>query len=278
VQRALQPFPQYQNVITNGGQPASIGERAGNSTYHALILKADKRYSSGLTLLASYVLSKMFSDSDTAQIDDSNVNIDHYNRKLGKTLSDNDQTHMTRFAFTYDLPVGKGRALGLSGAADKVLGGWNVAGFLNYESGTPIEIGSGYSPIGTGSRPFITSYDGWRAAVSGEKFDPFKDVWWNSRAFNQGISTAVLNERFGNATRLNPKTRTPWVLNENVTLGKNVNLSERVRFTLRLEGFNIFNRVRWGSPNNTWTSPQFGLVRSQANAPRRMQIGLKLQF
>jgi hypothetical protein len=68
------------------------------------------------------------------------------------------------------------------------------------------------------------------------------------------------------------------VLNENVTLGKNVNLSERVRFTLRLEGFNIFNRVRWGSPNNTWTSPQFGLVRSQANAPRRMQIGLKLQF
>src|SRR5688500_17109944 len=68
VQRALQPYPQYQNILTNGGQPASVGERAGNSTYHALTLKFDKRYSNGMTLLASYVFSKMFSNAETAQI------------------------------------------------------------------------------------------------------------------------------------------------------------------------------------------------------------------
>jgi hypothetical protein len=278
VQRALQPFPQYQNVLTSGGQPASIGERAGNSTYHALIVKADKRYSSGLTLLASYVLSKMFSDSDTAQIDDSSVTVDHYNRKLGKDLSENDQTHMTRLAFTYDLPVGKGKALALSNAADRILGGWNVAGFLSYESGSPVQIGSGFSPIGTGSRLFVNSYEGWRAPVSGEKFDPFRDLWWNSSAFNQGVSTATLNSQFGNATRLNPKQRTPWLLGENLTVAKNVPITERVRFSVRLEAFNLLNRVRWANPNNTWTSPQFGLVRSQGNAPRRMQIGMKLLF
>ena len=60
VQRALSPYPQYTTIITNGGQPASIGERAGNSTYHALVMKLDRRFSSGLSLLASYVLSKQF--------------------------------------------------------------------------------------------------------------------------------------------------------------------------------------------------------------------------
>ena len=66
VQRALSPFPQFAGIITNGGQPASVGERAGNSTYHALVMKLDRRFSNGLSMLASYVLSKQFSDSEPA--------------------------------------------------------------------------------------------------------------------------------------------------------------------------------------------------------------------
>src|SRR5207247_2014990 len=63
VQRALSPFPQFAAINTNGGQPASVGERAGNSTYHALVMKLDRRFSKGLSVLDSYVLSKQLSDS-----------------------------------------------------------------------------------------------------------------------------------------------------------------------------------------------------------------------
>ena len=47
VQRALSPFPQFGAINTNGGQPASVGERAGNSTYHAMVMKLDRRFSRG---------------------------------------------------------------------------------------------------------------------------------------------------------------------------------------------------------------------------------------
>src|SRR6185503_6249718 len=104
VQRALSPYPQYTTIITNGGQPASIGERNGNSTYHALVVKLDRRFSDKLSILGSYVLSKQFSDSDSALIGASGVSLDHFNKKLEKGLSVNDQTHVARTAFTYDLP------------------------------------------------------------------------------------------------------------------------------------------------------------------------------
>ncbi len=277
VQRALSPFPQYTNIITNGGQPASIGERAGNSTYHALVMKLDRRFSSGLSILASYVFSKQFSDADSALIGASGA-LDHYNKKLEKSLSSVDQTHVARLAFTYDLPVGKGKRLGLGPLLEPVLGNWTLSSFLSYESGTPDSVASGANPIGTGSRVFITSYENWRAPIAGEKFDPNVDLWYDKTAFNQGISTERLNSEFGNATRNNPKLRNPWNLNENVALGKTFRFKERIGFQIRGEAFNLFNRVRWGGATSGVTSTSFGRVTTQGNTPRRMQIGLRLNF
>ena len=279
VRRALQPFPQYDQVLTNGGQPESVGERAGNSTYHAMILKLDKRYSNGMTILGSYVLSKLISDSDSALIAASG-SLDHFNRGLEKSLSNNDQTHTARMAFSYELPVGKNKALSVNGLADKILGGWTVAGLINYESGTPMNVTTTLNLIGTGNRVFITSHDNWRQPLD-HKFDPNStDRWLNRSAFNQGISTETLNSVFGNAPRNNPKLRTPPILNENVSAGKIVEITEKVRFTLRLEAFNVLNRVRWGGPNNGINSAAnvFGQVTSQANSPRSMQVSARLNF
>jgi hypothetical protein len=281
VAQALKPFPQWGDVQTSG---SSVGERAGSSTYNAMIVKLDKRYSSGLTLLSSYVLSKMFSDSESTAAPGRNV-MDHYNRHLDKGLSSDDSTHMLRQAFTYELPFGKGRHFNFSGVADRILGGWGVAGFLEHSSGTPMNVGPGFSPIpgGMGNRIFINSYENWRAPVSGDKFDPFKDVWWSKSAFQRGpdgqlLTQAQLYAGVGNATKNNPKMRSPWWLNENITLSKNVDFTEKVRLTLRFEAFNIFNRVRWGGPDSTFTSANFGNIRSQGNDPRRMQFGAKVTF
>jgi TonB dependent receptor len=282
VNQALKPFPHYGEVQSSS---SSVGERAGNSTYHAMIVKLDKRYSSGLTLLASYVLSKMFSDSETTAVPGRTV-MDHYNRHLDKGLSSDDSTHMMRQAFTYELPFGKGKRFSFQGATDKIFGGWGLAGFLEYSSGTPLAVGPGISsvPGGAGNRVFINSYDTWRASPRGDKFDPFRDVWWNRSAFGLDAngrpmsSAELLSAGFGNATKNNPKVRSPWFLNENITMSKNVHITEKVNVTLRAEAFNILNRVRWGNPDSTVTSANFGIIRSQGNDPRRLQFGAKVIF
>ncbi len=242
-----------------------------------MTLKLDKRYSNGMTLLASYVLSKQFSDAENAAIAGGGV-LDHFNRGLEKSLANNDQTHMLRFAYTYDLPFGSRRAFNLGRAANTIVGDWTVSGMMNYESGTPMSVSDSYSPIGTGSRVFITSYEGWRAPIKGEKFDPNVDVWLDINQFNQGISTTVLNTVFGNATRNNPKLRSPWNLDESVGVARNISFTERFTLTIRGEAFNLFNRVRWGNPASAVTGANFGKVTSQGNTPRRMQLALRLTF
>ena len=47
---------------------------------------------------------------------------------------------------------------------------------------------------------------------------------------------------------------------------------------VRIEAFNLFNRVIWGAPNTDFSSPNFGLINSLGNSPRQMQIGLKLYW
>jgi outer membrane receptor protein involved in Fe transport len=269
VQMALQPYPQYKNI--------AVGlEHVGNSTYNAMIVTVDRRFSSGLTMLASYALSKIFTDADS--MTGGTAAMDLFDQKLEKGLSADDQTHVIRASVTYDLPVGQGKRFLSKGIASRVLGGWTLSGNVEYSSGTPLTVAPGITlAYGGTDRVFITSYDNWRAMTAGSSFDPFQDSWWTKSAFNQQPSS-VLNSVLGNATRDNPKARSPWFENENVSLGKSIPLREHVRLTLRFEGFNLFNRVQWGAPDSTLNSTTFGLVRTQANTPRQMQVAAKLNF
>ena len=62
VAQALRPFPQYSTIDTAGGQ----GDHSGHSTYHAGLVKLEKRYASGITFQTSYVFSKLLTDADSA--------------------------------------------------------------------------------------------------------------------------------------------------------------------------------------------------------------------
>jgi hypothetical protein len=286
VRQGLRPYPQYSSVNTG----SDGGDRSGNSTYHALVVTWQKRYSNGLTFLNSYVLSKFFTDSETSNASSGGA-MDHYNRRLEKTLSGNDQTHNFKFSYSYELPFGKGRPLLRSGIAGKLAGGWRVAGIHQYTSGSPRSIGPGYSlPIfAGGNRLWVMDYEGWRAKPSGGEFDPFKDLWWNTGAFNQTqfdflpanaaqFKGVVVRNTFGASSERNPRERAPWSLNESVSLARSFNFTENVRLDIRAEAFNLFNRVRWGGPDSSVNSNTFGRVNSQANSARQMQFGAKLVF
>jgi hypothetical protein len=272
VGQALRPFPQYQDINTQAGH----GDKSGHSTYHSMLLKLDQRFSNGLTFNASYVLSKLLTDSDSYDADNSAA--DHYNRRLEKSIGQYDQTHNVRFNYVYDLPFGKGRQFLTSGIGAAILGGWRIGGVHMYASGYPIALGTSrnYGVFNGRNPAYITTYEGWVADR--------KNADWlgSSRYFNppSGFAPAdqQVNTRLGNATRYNPKAREPWVMEDNFSLAKSIPLRESIRMDLRWEVFNAFNRARFNTGSTNIEDPNFGRVTNTLNDPRRMQLGLKLYW
>ena len=274
VGQALRPYPQYALIDTISGG----GDRLGHSTYHSMMLKLSKRYSAGLTLQASYVLSKALTDADNYS--SSPTSMDASNLRLEKSIAGFDQTHNVKLTYVYELPFGKGKPyLAGRGVASAVVGGWRLAGIQQYVSGTPISVGTTVSfPIFNGTnRATVPTYDGWRAPVKGGKFDPFVDTFLQPASFFGAQPTT----QFGNETRFNPKLRSWPGFNENFSLSRSIRLhSEQQRLDLRWETFNLFNRTQFGSLSGgaTIQNPNFGLWRTQANTQRRMQVSVKLYW
>ena len=279
VKQSLRPFPQYQSIDTFSGG----GDHSGHSTYHAAIVRIEKRYSAGLNFQASYVFSKLLTDSDTYWGSGQAAN--QYNRRLEKSIGQFDIPHNFKAAAIYELPFGKGKPFLNKGIPAAALGGWRVSSIHFYSSGQPIGLGTSYSiPIFAGRNvPYINSYDGWRAQPQGGKFNPSVDnffVPYGTGPFPlQGTGTAL--NSIGNSTRYNPKVRQFANLTENVSVAKSVNIWESVRIEFRAEAFNVFNRVRFGTGSTSLQDQNFGRLTSSSdllNTPRQMQLALKLYF
>jgi hypothetical protein len=284
VAQALRPYPQYNVIDTYAGQ----GDHSGHSTYHAAIVKFQKRYSNGLVFQASYVFSKLLTDSDSAW--GTAYAADLYNRGLEKSIGQYDVTHDFKFSAVYDVPFGKGQKYMTSGPGAWILGNWRVSTINLYASGTPVNVTTSYTlPIyasgdsgATRVPPYITSYSGWQPSYSGS-FDPQVDrffVPYGTGPFPLQGSGTNLNS-IGNATRFNPKLRLFPNLTENMSLTKSIPIHEKIRMEFRAEAFNVFNRVRFGTGSTQLQSQSFGVLTgagSQINTPRNLQLALKLYF
>jgi hypothetical protein len=84
----------------------------------------------------------------------------------------------------------------------------------------------------------------------------------------------------GNAPRVLPNARMPGTNNLSASLFKHIPLylREGARLEIRLEAFNVLNRVQFGAPNTNVGDPTFGQITAQANQPRQVQVGMKLYF
>lgn len=267
VAQALRPFPQYLTIDTS-----QSGDKSGHSTYNALVLKLDRRFANGLNMQWSYALSKLLTDSDTYYANAGSAE-DQYNRGLEKSIGAYDQTHAAKMNTLYELPFGKGKRWLSHGFAEQALGGWRLTAIQVYSSGFPIGV-TRNAPLNIFNgvnRPFIATYN-WKATWSGS-FDPNKDAYLAASAF-----PAQPPGVFGNATRYNPLVRLFPNLNENVSLGKSFQIVERFRLDFRAEAFNLFNRTVFAGPATNLNLNSFGLVSSQLNSPRQVQMALKLYW
>jgi hypothetical protein len=270
--QALRPLPQYTDIDTWSG----AGDHSGHSSYHAMVIKLDKRYATGLSFTSSYVLSKLLTDSDSYWITDQSRAADQYNRRLEKSIGAYDVTHNFKLGLTYELPFGPGKKMLNSGALAWLAGGWRIATIQLYSSGRPVPISGGTGlNIFSGRQPaFITSYTNWQpTSWKNGSFDPNVDRFFAASAFpNQNVLA------IGNSTRLNPKLREFPNYNENLSIAKTFRFKEHLSMELRGEAFNLLNRVRFGYGNSNVNAADFGVVTSTLNSPRQIQIGAKILF
>jgi Carboxypeptidase regulatory-like domain len=268
VAQALRPYPQYQAVnVQSGG-----GDKTGRSHYHAGVVKVNQRLSGGVSLQGSYTYSKVMTDADS--FSGSGGSMDAARPELEWSIGRFDQTHNIKINSVVDLPFGEGRRWLKTGVANQILGGWRIALIQAYNSGFPIGVTTN-APLnifnGT-NRPNVTGLD-WRAPIAGSAFDPNVDKFLDRAAFVQPVGA------LGDAPRTNPDVRRFWNLTENLSLAKSIKATQKVDLDIRVEAFNLFNRVVWGAPGTDFSNTTtFGVISSQANSPRQMQIGLKVYW
>ena len=289
VSQALRPFPQYASAQVDS---VTMSDPFGVYTYHALQVRAEKRISAGLTVLASYTWSKTLTNADSEYPAQANWNgngnggaLNTYNLKVEKGLSQYDIPQRLIISYTYQLPFGKGKPFANTGGIVNVLvGGWQFAGIQTYKSGTPLSVNEGNwnsgifaGNLGAAARP---------NTVPGQKMNGFSGggfVGGVSRRLNPAAFTLAPSYTFGDAPRA-LTVREFASHAEDLSLSKQIPMyTERVKTVLKVEFFNAFNRPGQYTGFNTTVSDDnvgngFGEGNSKQNGPRSIQANLRVAF
>jgi hypothetical protein len=247
------PFPQFStgNTLQN----------LSNSTYHSLQVKLEKRFSNGLSFLASYVHQKSI-DGEGAD--------NPFNLHTQKGPADSDIQDRLVVSFEYELPFGRGRALlnGLPAIADGVIGGWHLTGISSFQSGFPFTPQLGPSDPANVNYSYARRPD---VAGTGKLSSPSINGWFNINDFVVPQAYTI-----GNAGR--NILRGPGSQNWDLALLKDFHFTESRYLQFRGEFFNAFNHPNFGLPNTNIEDKVNGGKIFDAAAPRIMQFALKLYF
>jgi hypothetical protein len=178
---------------------------------------------------------------------------------------------------TYELPFGRGKQFlrNARGIEQGLFGGWQLNGIATLLSGFPLtpQIGSNRSGNGDTRTPDRPSLN---PNFSGPVVLGSQPQWFNPAAFV--LPAAGTWGNLGRGTY-----RGPGLANVDVSLFKNVPLTERMNLELRAECFNIQNRANFGTPNaivfsGNSVSPSAGLITTTTTTSRQIQFGIKLMF
>jgi len=316
----------------SGGLPASEGGLAfpdfgtnnsyavtnGNSIYHSLQTKVEKRFGHGLNFLGTYTWSHATTDAGDLLNGGSTAGfrapgIPGAGIKFDYGLASFDIRNVFHFSAGYELPFGKGKRY-LSddtGIGSKILGGWSVNTIVVLEGGQPITLTCPSNTVSTSAG--ANCYD---LVVKGQSFKRGNHIdsngklsfFGNPAAFNQpcelgpgGVPTSSPSSPYpcvpltGLAALGGPATQLAGEPFKNMDFSthKDIPLNERFNMEFRAEFFNILNHPNFNNPNfggngvvsvsgsGNFASSNFGEIGSTRNAPyspRQIQFALKLLF
>ena len=225
----------------------------GSTYFNMLAARMEKRFSHGFQFLVNYSFSKMLERLSRLNASD---------LVLEKRIAPEDRTQRLVLSFNWELPFGKGRWLG-SGAGpvvNQVIGGWTVNSVYTVQSGAPLGWGD------------VIYYGG--------------DLHLDPRAVNGSFDVTRFNrnsqEQRASDVRTFPtmfgNLRQDGVNNLDFSVIKNFPIREAVKLQFRCELFNALNHAEFNAPSLSPTSSGFGLITSQANLARTIQMALRMTW
>ncbi|MEO8500716.1 MAG: TonB-dependent receptor [Vicinamibacteria bacterium] len=246
---------------------------AAESWYNSLQASLRMRPTKGINFLASYTLGN-------AKDHVSGLNIGGEARPvLPITIGDDaslqaalaqekgpalfDVRHRFVFSFGAELP----KLADKSPMVRNVFGGWQLNGIFQAQTGFPFTVTDPVLALsGLTNRPDLTCDPNANAPHTVDK-------WFDTSCFTRrpAASTAGLSSQTRNAVRGPGFNRTDLSIFKNISFGK----AKQVQ--LRIEGFNVFNQVRWGQPVNNSSAANFGAITSSDDG-RIIQFGAKFSF
>jgi outer membrane receptor protein involved in Fe transport len=267
--QARRPIQGYQFI-----QAAFDG---GKGDYHALQMKAEKRYSRGLYLLNSFTWSRA-RDNASGHLeanggDNSRVNFADIDGDFGLSGYNLPLNNVT--TVVWEMPFGRDRRWGgnMHAALDAIAGGWRLTAINTMASGRPVNLN--YSPT---TQQSVSGTPTYRPNVTGDIYAADQSVsqWFNLA--NILVPTS-LSQPFGNAERNSAVGPNYFTLD--LGLHKTFAVVGSSRLEVRVEAFNALNRSNFGTPNNNRSNTNFGTITTMAlsNAPgRQVQLGVKFDF
>ncbi len=218
-----------------------IHESTGDREHHALLLAAERRFGERWRLQASYTLSSTESDSEARN--STVLPTDQYNLKADWGPADVDARHNVTITGHLVLPFDV-----------------QLAGILQLRSPYPFNVASGRD----------TNND----SRSGDRPDADPNGLYPTNGVTEYGRFSIPVNRPGTLSR--NAFRGPNFRQLDLRLSKVIALGER-RLELIAEGFNVTNRVNYGSYTSSIQSRFFGLPQSAAD-PRQVQFGVRFDF
>ena len=279
---SLQEFPQFGNGGYGSGNGVVVhGYPGGDSDYSSLQTKVQKRLTHHFTVLASFTWAKLITDDGNPPLgfvgshlgvpqDWKNLNYEH-------AVSPQDVQRQFTGEASYDLPIGKDRALKLNGVGDAFLGGWTMNGILYWSTGIPIAspvVGAAVSYFN--QRPDLTCNPGAGAPHTAT-------TWFNSNCFSLPASPFVA----GTAPAYLDGVRAMGANDVDLSLYKAVPIKETKTLRFEVSSYNIANRPQFGMPvvptlTTTLSLGQqasgFGSIGTTVNTPRQFQFAVRFSF
>jgi hypothetical protein len=273
------PYPQFLGGV-------SVIDSGDWSNYNSLQLKLERRFRKGYGWLLGYTLAR---SKDTRSFDPaftvvgtansqsaSSTPFDIKNRSLNYARSDFDRLHSLQATFVAELPFGQDKRIGggATGVLQQIIGGWETAASITWQSGRPFTI---YSGSNTLSNVVQTPADcGNCASDLGYVHDEGGLVWFIDPAGRATFTTPAAGA-FGTAGR-NSLTGPQW-FNVSLTLSKRFKVTGRQSLEVRADALNLTNTPSFGLPTATTTSSTFGRIYNTVSSySRKIVLGVKYYF
>lgn len=252
---ALRPYKGFAQIDAN--------ENAARSEYNSFQLEANRRFSKGLLLGFAYTLSKSMDNGSQRR----NILYNAFDDRNFWGASEFDTRHIVMFNYVYELPLFRDS----QGIKKTMLGGWQVSGNTQWQTGTPftVQTGDDFAGTGTGGQPWqLTSDISYpRQFAAGGARDAAQ--YFTVTAVRPTAGT------FANQTR-NMFYSTSFQ-NWNLSTFKNFAFHERHNIQFRAEFFNLPNHPNWNGPDSNPTSATFGKVTGKGSE-RNIQLVLRYSF